>query len=256
VRAAACAGAIPVVAGAAAAALARLPLEQADALALEALDSASRLALAAIAIGSLSHEGLARSLGLGRGRLPWGAAVLGVVGLLGTSHAADAVLVLAGVAQSPGLARFDAALARVSPEAIVLPLLALALGTAVGEELFFRGLLQRALERRLGAAGAIAVAALAFGAAHGDWTQGSGAAVLGLYLGTLAWAAGSVRLAIAAHAANNAFAVLETASGVHADVPLALGAGLALGALGLAAIARGRRRGAADPRDPHPRDPR
>jgi len=240
-RAAAYAAAIPLVAGAAAFALARFPLAPADALALAALDSASRLALAAAAIGSLSREGLAKCLGLGRGRLPWSAAVLGLLGLLGASHAADAVLVLVGGAQSPGLARFDVALARLSPESLAFSLLALALGSAVGEELFFRGLLQRALEPRLGAAGAIAVAALAFGAAHGDWVHGGAAAVLGLYLGALAQAAGSIRPAIAAHAANNALAVLQASS---TTAPRwALAAGLALTAFGVLALASHRSAG-------------
>jgi hypothetical protein len=254
-RAAAFAAGIPLVAGAAAAALARLPLAPADALAVESLDAASRLALLAAAGASLSRDGAARRLGLGRGRLRFGAAALGVLGLLGASHALDAALVLAGVDRGAGLARFDAALRGVAPAALVFPLAALALGAALGEELFFRGLLQRGLEGRLGATGAIAVAALAFGAAHGDWVHGAAASVLGLYLGALAWSAGSIRVAIAAHAVNNGIAVLETAAGLRAwaDAPLALLGGLAVAALGLAAVARAqgdeRGRGAAS-RDP------
>ena len=242
-RAAAFAAAIPLVAGAAAA-IAALPLAPADALSVDALDAASRLALAAAAGASLSREALASRLGLGPGRLSRTAAALGVVGLLGASHASDAVLVMSGVAPSPHLARFEEALRGLAPAALGIPLAVLVLGSAFGEELFFRGLVQRGLEPRLGAPAAIAIAALAFGAAHGDWAYGAGAAVLGLYLGALAWSARSIRIAIAAHALNNGIAVLEAAAGLRAaDPPLALLGGLAAAGLGLAAITRSRRAG-------------
>jgi len=245
-RAAGFAAAIPLVAGAERALLAWLPLGAADALAVEALGSAGTLALAAAAGASLSHRRLGERLGLARGRLRGAAALLGVVGLLGLSHAAEALLELGGLGASPNLARFETTLAGLGRGELAFPFAALALGSALGEELFFRGFVQRGLERALGSAGAIAVAALLFGAAHGDWAQGGAAALLGLYLGALAWAAGSIRVAMLAHAANNALAVLETTAD-RTSPPRALAFGLALAALGLCALWSARRLSAAPP---------
>jgi membrane protease YdiL (CAAX protease family) len=244
-RAAAFAAALLLVRSAAGALLARLALDRADALGVDALAAACTLALAAAAGASLSREGLIERLGLAGGRLRGSAALLGAVGLIGLSHAAEAVLELAGLDASPSLARFAAALSGLGARQLAFPLAALALGSALGEELFFRGFVQRGLERTLGSAGAIAVAALAFGAAHGDWAQGAAAAVLGLYLGALAWSAGSIRVAMLAHAANNALAVLEV-NADRASPPRALAIGLALAALGLGALWSAHR----DPRAP------
>jgi membrane protease YdiL (CAAX protease family) len=67
----------------------------------------------------------------------------------------------------------------------------------VAEELLCRGLVQRGLEGRLGAPAAIAASACVFGALHIEAVHGVFAAALGLYLGTAAYLAGSVRAAIA-----------------------------------------------------------
>jgi membrane protease YdiL (CAAX protease family) len=244
--------AIPLVLGGAGALLARPALTEPDALGVEALAEAAELGLAALAAASLSRQRLGERLGLARGRLRGRSALLAVLGLLGLSHAVESVVELAARESSPGLARFQTALAGHAPGELLFPLAALTLGSALGEELFFRGLVQRGLERTLGCVGAIAVAALAFGAAHGDWVHGSAAALLGLYLGALAQAAGSIRPAIAAHAANNALAVLE-ASGAAPAPPWALAAGLLLAACGGLAIAaqlRSHLDGARGPRVP------
>lgn len=84
-------------------------------------------------------------------------------------------------------------------------------GSPVVEELFFRGLLLRALDhrlaglgRRLGPAVAVVVMAAAFGLAHGEGlVLGLNLAVFGLVLGALAEAFGRLGPGIAAHAAFN-----------------------------------------------------
>lgn len=221
--------AIPCVVVAARLALDALALSSADALALDALASAAALALAAASLACFAREPLADRLGLRAGSLGGTRIALAALGVVGLSHAAEATLHLAGLT-SPGLVRFDDALAGLGPERIAFPLVAIALGSATGEELFFRGLIQRGAARVIGSGGAIAVTALAFGAAHGDWLHGTAATVLGAYLGAIAARAGSIRPAIAAHVANNAVALLEKAFGVELPTgPVATPAGLLLG---------------------------
>lgn len=224
-------------------------------LALDALATAAFVALLALAGALLSREAPAQRLGLQRGRFGAREVTLGALGLVGLSHALEGALTWAGAPVSATLARFAETLASASPGELALALAVFALASAGAEELFFRGLLQRGLERRLGAAAAIALAAVAFGAAHGDPVHGAAAVPLGIYLGALAWLDGSIRPALAAHALNNAVAVLEAGLGVR--VP-AGGAALATIGVGLAVAAaalwraRGVARGPAAPDAPAP----
>lgn len=222
----------------------RLAPDGAEALALDALATAAVFALLAAAGASLSREPLATRLGLRRGRLAPRAIAIATLGLLALSHAIESLITLFGVTESPSLARFDAALAGATPGALALAVAALALGSASAEELFFRGFVQRGLERTLGAAGAIAVAALLFGAAHADAVHTAAALPLGLYLGFLAWRDGSIRTALVAHVANNALAGLE--AGLDLQLPesrsialLSLVGGLAIAAFAAQAVSRG-----------------
>lgn len=204
-------------------------------MAWQALTAAALFAALSLAGAALSREPVSERLGLGRGGLDRNAGARAIAGMLGLSHAADAALVLLGWRGSPALERLDQALAGLGPAELLFPMAALALGAACAEELFFRGLLQRGLARRLGAPAAVGLAAVAFGAVHGDWAHGVAAFVLGLYLGALAVRAGSIRICMAAHAANNAVAVLEAAQGWRfpgGEIPALIG-GLALAAWGL-----------------------
>ena len=238
--------AVPVVVALWNAAHARLRLapDGAEALALDALATAAVFALLAAAGASLSREPLATRLGLRRGRLEPRAIAIATLGLLALSHAIESLLTLFSVTESPSLARFDTALAGATPGALALAVAALALGSASAEELFFRGFVQRGLERTLGATGAIAVAALLFGAAHADAVHTAAALPLGLYLGVLAWRDGSIRTALVAHAANNALAGLETGLGwqlpeTRSLALLSFVVGLTLAALALHVAFRG-----------------
>jgi membrane protease YdiL (CAAX protease family) len=247
-RAVAFASAIPLVVLAAVVALAALPPGGTASLAVEALAAAATLALLAASGAALSRQQLARRLGLLRGRLGLRSTLAGALGLLGLSHALEVLLQWSGVGLGPTLLHFDVALSGAAPGAVALALAAFTLGSAVGEELFFRGLLQRGIEPVLGPTAAIALAAAAFGVAHADWTQGSAAFVLGLYLGALVHAGGSVRPAIVAHGVNNAAAVLEAAVGLRGPthgpaVAIAVALGLGVAAAGL----HGRTAGPAGP---------
>jgi len=85
---------------------------------------------------------------------------------------------------------------------------AIAVGPALGEELLFRGLILRSLAARLPGGLAVILSAILFGAIHFDALQGSGALLVGLYLGFVALATGSLWPAIAAHALNNLLCAL------------------------------------------------
>jgi len=181
--------------------------------------TAGLLAMLAFGLASLPRSsagpepaGPARRLGLGPGRLSPGALLLLAAGTLALSQALDAAIELGGLAERGALADFERAVAGARGLPLAAALAGLGLAPPVGEELFFRGLLQRGLERRLagsrrGPAAAIALPAALFGLAHIDPIHGGAAFVLGLYLGSVAWLAGGVRAPIACHAVNNVVAV-------------------------------------------------
>lgn len=91
--------------------------------------------------------------------------------------------------------------------ALVVLALLLAVGAPVVEELFFRGLLQGALVRRLGPAPGIVVGALVFGLTHFDLLGLLGLAVFGLVLGVLVHRTGRLGAALVAHMVFNGAAV-------------------------------------------------
>lgn len=79
------------------------------------------------------------------------------------------------------------------------------------EELFFRGLVLRSLERRFGTAWAVAGSSLAFGAAHLQLVQFPALAAAGVVFGLLAVRSGRLGPGIVAHGAFNAVAVIGLA---------------------------------------------
>ncbi len=111
---------------------------------------------------------------------------------------------------------------------IALIVLATALLAPVAEELFFRGLLFRALVRlctpagggtgRARAAGvvvAIVLDGLLFGLAHGEWVQLAGLALLGAVLATMTYRTGRLGMNMATHASFNLVAVLSVYGVFH-----------------------------------------
>jgi membrane protease YdiL (CAAX protease family) len=93
---------------------------------------------------------------------------------------------------------------------VVLALLVV-LGAPVVEELFFRGLLLRAAERRLGTRWALAISSVAFAASHFQLVQFPGLVLVGLVFGILVVRTGRLGPGIAAHIAFNATAVVSLA---------------------------------------------
>lgn len=123
--------------------------------------------------------------------------------------------------------------------------LTIALTPAVFEELLFRGYLLRQAERRWGARAAVVAVGVFFGAYHLSITQFVPLSVLGVYLGFVVWATGSLWTGILVHLLNNGLAVgvaayarsrpdvnLDTMEGLGVPVYLSL----ALAAVGALAV--------------------
>jgi membrane protease YdiL (CAAX protease family) len=195
--------------------------------------------LALAGVVAMGAERPLTQLGLGRGRVRLRGLVALVLGTSALSLALDAVLRLAGLRESGSLAEFDRAIADTRGISLFVAVGAFALAPALGEEILFRGLLQRGLVPRLGPAPAITLAAGAFAAVHGDLVHAGAAFGLGLYLGTMAHLAGSIRVSALCHATNNLAAVLSAASeSGPTPIPTALIPALALAALGALGLAR------------------
>jgi uncharacterized protein len=94
----------------------------------------------------------------------------------------------------------------------VVLVLVVVVGAPVVEELFFRGLLLRALQARVGSVAAVVVSGLLFGLAHFEPLQLPVLAGFGVVLGMVALRTGRLGPGICAHAAFNALAVYSILS--------------------------------------------
>jgi membrane protease YdiL (CAAX protease family) len=124
--------------------------------------------------------------------------------------------------------------ARTDGPLLLVLLFSVSLVPGIAEELFFRGLIQRSLTARLGGPVGIALASFLFGAFHVDPPQAVGAAVLGVALGFVVWRTGNVVPAMAAHAGNNALALVYARQEVEPAPDLDLGTHAAV--LGVSAV--------------------
>jgi len=169
----------------------------------------SLLVLVSLVIAWTACGGGAARLGWTRGRLNAGAGAWGILAVLALSHGVEAGLRSFGLGPSPALEQLGPGLYRLPVEQIALVGFALGVVAPVGEELFFRGVLQRGLAGPLGRRGAWLTASALFGAAHGEAALGVGAFVLGMVLGWIFDRTGSLWLPLGAHALNNGVAVGE-----------------------------------------------
>jgi membrane protease YdiL (CAAX protease family) len=229
------AGALLSLTGVAVFGLALPDSESASSLAVSALGM--ELVLMGIAIGgaSASRETPGVRLGLASGRLSWGSMALLAVGTLALSHGIDGILQVTGLREHGAIAEIDERLRGLRGETLLLAIIGIGIAPGIAEELLCRGWIQRGLESRLGAPGAIVIATLVFAALHGEVVHSAAAAGLGLYLGIIAWLAGSIRASILCHATNNLAAVLtlawEIPTGLASIWTIPLGLGLAGGCL-------------------------
>jgi membrane protease YdiL (CAAX protease family) len=94
------------------------------------------------------------------------------------------------------------------PVGVILLVLIVGIGAPIVEEIFWRGLVQRSLVRRVGVVWGIGIASVLFGAAHFQLIQLPALAVAGALFGVLAHRAGRLGPAIAAHMVFNMTAVV------------------------------------------------
>lgn len=94
------------------------------------------------------------------------------------------------------------------PVGVVLLVLIVGIGAPIVEEIFYRGLLQRSMVRRIGVPAGIGVTSLVFGAVHFQLLQLPALALAGLLFGVLAHHYGRLGPAIAAHMVFNLTAVV------------------------------------------------
>jgi membrane protease YdiL (CAAX protease family) len=148
---------------------------------------------------------LARGLSLERGHLRAREVAALAVGMIGLSNGLDTLAHAHSAYQGSGLQLLEGQLARAPEEAVsaLLLVVGLALAPGIGEELFFRGWLLRVAAPLIGRWSAVAVSALLFGMLHGGLLHVLAAVTMGLYLGAVTLAAGSVRAALVCHIGNN-----------------------------------------------------
>lgn len=96
-----------------------------------------------------------------------------------------------------------------TPGGIALFFLMVAIGAPIAEELFFRGLVLRSIEKRFGSTWAIAGSSLAFGATHFQVLQFPALTAVGVVFALLAVKSGRLGPAIFAHMAFNAATVVS-----------------------------------------------
>jgi CAAX protease family protein len=123
--------------------------------------------------------------------------------------------------------------------AAVLLVLAITVLAGFGEEVFFRGYMQRRLLQRWPVWLAIGVTSLLFAAAHGSVAYAAYVFPLGVWLGVVAWRTGSVWCSAACHAFNNLVGVVmlyvDSSATAETELPLAAEIGLTIVALAVLA---------------------
>ncbi len=170
---------------------------------------------AAFALAGLRRKpGAIAALGLGPSRLGPAGWLVALLGLVALSRAEHVLLDVFELREVGSLGLIDVVVGSSWPQHPALVLVALALAPGVAEELLFRGALLRPAMQRLGAVGGIVAAAALFSAAHLDPLHAAAVFLPGCYLGALTRLSGNVRPAIFCHVANNALAILSSASGL------------------------------------------
>lgn len=100
--------------------------------------------------------------------------------------------------------------AATSNPSVAVLLVFIAVGAPLVEELYFRGLVLRALAGWTNPVAAVVVSGLLFGLAHFEKLQFAGLAMVGIIFGAVAWRSRRLAPSIVAHMTFNAIAVLAT----------------------------------------------
>ena len=185
--------------------LAALPaIADAHPLTLSSLFVSLAMLTLSVALALTRDDSPIASLGLGRSSFGPLRIVALAVGTVGASQLVGTFLEAVGLPDAGVSSEIDRALSGAGVGEYALLLAALCLAPGVCEEVLFRGLIQRSVSRISGPTLAILASSLLFGVVHLDPTRAAGAALLGLYLGAVAFRGDSIRPSIACHIANNA----------------------------------------------------
>jgi membrane protease YdiL (CAAX protease family) len=141
-----------------------------------------------------------------------GAVLMMVLGVLTLGQALESLSFVLGVGEGGSMGMFRRALTGISGVNLLLAVIVIGILAPAGEELFFRGFMQTRLRERWRARAAITISALCFAVVHLEWVHGALAFVLGLYLGFVTEASGSIRPSILCHLVNNSASTLFTAA--------------------------------------------
>jgi membrane protease YdiL (CAAX protease family) len=202
-----------------------------------ALVGAAVLLTVALASARLMGGGVKARLRIGPSRASPQGVVAAMVGTAGLSLACGSAAQLVHVGEGNVMHALAESLRHASPATYLAALASIGIVPALGEESFFRGLMQTRLATRWPPWVAIVTSAAAFGLLHLDPVQGTLAFAVGLYLGWLAERFGGIRPGIAAHAANNVLFVTLACFGSPdaAEGESTRGAAIGVLVLGLAA---------------------
>ncbi len=168
-----------------------------------ALVGATTLLAVAWAAARWMGGGVASRLRVGPSRASPQGIVAAAIGTAGLSLACGSAAQLFRVGEGNVMHALADSLHRASPLTYVSAVASVGLVPALGEESFFRGLMQTRLSQRWPRWAAIVTTAAAFGLLHLDPVQGSLAFAVGLYLGWIAERFHGIRPCIVAHAVNN-----------------------------------------------------
>jgi membrane protease YdiL (CAAX protease family) len=204
-----------------------------------ALVGAAVLLTVAWASARLMGGGVKARLRIGPSRASAQGVVAATVGTAGLSLACGSAAQLVHVGEGNVMQALSESLRHATPATYLAALASIGVVPALGEESFFRGLMQTRLAARWPRWVAVVTSAAAFGLLHVDPVQGTLAFTVGLYLGWLAERFGGIRPGIVAHAVNNALFVTLACFGSQeaADGASTRGAAVGVLVLGLTACA-------------------
>ncbi len=134
--------------------------------------------------------------------------VYAVMGIVGLGFLVDELVFLLHISNPKvfdpaGLDMFNKMFRHASIAVFVVLTVIVTVGPGIGEELFFRGLMMRSLLSYTHPSAAVSISAVLFGLIHFDVLQSPGAALIGIYLGMVAYRSGSLIPAMVAHGTNN-----------------------------------------------------
>ena len=205
------------------------------------LMASSQLGFLIVALGAaaVSPLGISKRLHLGPSKLPlWSYLVL-PFGMFAISMLFNAILKALNIELGGSLQMLGTSFSEMTGSQIIAAVFVIGGLPGFAEEFLFRGYIQTRLSAHWGAVSSIFVTALLFGAMHFDKFQSPATFIMGLYLGLIAFRAGSIRPAMWCHAVNNAGSVILTWLAAHtggtdvtesgrADVQAIVGGGVLL----------------------------